>query len=84
MALASEWLAVQTNMRARLGVQVTTRWEHFQRTLITCPSHQAMTREALTAGDSKFSVSGKVMVSVFLSVFFFKGVNSVFSQVVTC
>lgn len=52
MALASEWLAVQTNMRTRLSVQLTTRWEHFQRTLITCPSHQAMTREELTARDS--------------------------------
>lgn len=52
MALASEWLAVGTNMQERLGVQVTTRWEHFQRALITCLSHQAMTREELTAKDS--------------------------------
>lgn len=52
MALASEWLAAQTNMRVRLNVQVTTCWERFQSTLVTCGSHQAMAGEELTARDS--------------------------------
>lgn len=54
-ALASQWLAVQTNYASEAESAGDNRLGTFLNTLVTCRSHHALTGEELTARDSSQS-----------------------------
>lgn len=54
-ALASQWLAVQTNYASEAESAGDNRLGTFLNTLVTCRSHHALTGEELMARDSSWS-----------------------------